>query len=269
MYKLIAIDMDGTLLNSDKKVSKENIATINEAMKRGIRVAICTGRPYSGIEPYAKEIGLCKDDEYIISQNGSYVSNGNDTKTISAKYLNVEETNKILSYLEDKEIGVVLVTDKDYLAYNCEINEEMKRDADLVFKTIKMFDKSKDSIENLKLVKIMIMDNSHKIDNLIENMDKNIINSCYVVRSMPYLIEIMAKNVDKGYGLSKLAEHLNIDHKDIMVIGDELNDIGMFKVAGLGVAMANANIEIKRLADFITLSNDENGVSYAIDYFMK
>lgn len=269
MYKLIAIDMDGTLLNSEKKISKENIDTINEAMKRGIRVAICTGRPYSGIEPYAKEIGLCNENEYIISQNGSYVSNGNDTKTISAKYLKSQEVSEILSYLQDKNVGTVLVTDRDYLAYNCEVNEEMKHDGDLVFKKIKKFDEHKNNIEDLKLLKIMILDKNHKIDELMKNMDKSIINNFYVVRSMPYLVEIMAKNIDKGYGLSKLAEHLNINHKDIMVIGDEVNDIGMFKVAGLGVAMGNANKEIKKLADFITLSNDENGVSYAINYFMK
>ncbi|NEZ50041.1 Cof-type HAD-IIB family hydrolase [Clostridium botulinum] len=269
MYKLIAIDMDGTLLNSDKKLSRENIATINEAMKRGIRVAICTGRPYSGIEPYASEIGLCNEDEYIISQNGSYVSNGNDTKTISAKYLKEQEVNEILSYLQEKNVGIVLVTDKEYLAYNCEINEEMNHDAALVFKEIKKFDVNKNNIEDLKLLKIMIMDKADKIDELTKNMDKSITSNFYVVRSMPYLIEIMAKNIDKGYGLLKLARYLNIKDEEIMVIGDELNDIGMFRVAGMGVAMANANEEIKKLADFITLSNDENGVSYAINYFMK
>lgn len=269
MYKLIAIDLDGTLLDSKKTVSQENIRSIKNAMNKGVRVAICTGRPYSGIRPFAKAIGLDNEKEYIISQNGGCVINGDETNLIAGKYFTYEETKEIVEAFESMDIGVVLVTYEDYISYNCNINNEMKKDADMVFKKLKEFNKENIKLEDLKLFKIMLSDEYDKISAIYNKIPQHIKDNYYVVKTMPYLIEIMPKNVNKGYGLLKLTQHLNLKNTEVMAIGDELNDIEMFEFAGLKVAMKNANDIIKSKADFITLSNDENGVSHAIEHFIK
>ncbi|WP_019278750.1 HAD hydrolase family protein, partial [Clostridium botulinum] len=163
--------------------------TINEAIKKGIKIVICTGRPYSGIKPYTEIMGLDTEKEYIISQNGSYVVNGTETEVVSAKYLKSKEVNDILYFLEQLDIGKILVTPEDYLAYNCKINEEMKYDASLVFKEIKKFDEDNERLDNLDVLKVMIMDKVEKIEHLSNRIPKVIIDNFYVVRSTPYLIE--------------------------------------------------------------------------------
>lgn len=266
MVKLIAIDMDGTLLNSKKQLTEENKVAIQEAIDKGVKVVICTGRPCEGIESTLKQMPQAKKDQYVISFNGTLIKNITDGSHIRVGGLKGEDLHYlhklseelgvcIHAFSEDK--GLITTKPSKYTDVEANING-------ISYEVLDFAEISND--ENI--VKVMMVDEPEILQKAIDNLPKEVYEKYSVLRSAPYFLEFLDKKVDKGQAVKILSEHCDIPKEQVMAIGDAGNDLAMIKFAGVGVAMGNAFDEIKEEADFITEDNDNNGVAVAIRKFI-
>lgn len=265
MYKLIALDMDGTLLREDKTISQNTKEAIKKAKEKGVKIVLASGRPIEGIERYLEELELLDQDDYVVSFNGAIVQNTNTKEVVSRITL----TGQDLEYLYQlsQELGVnIHAFSKDgcitprmsaYTILEGEINGIAVHEVDF-----------NEVPKNEELIKIMMIDEPEILQKAIEKLPKEVYDKYTVVRSAPFFLEFLDKRVNKGAGVEALAKCLNIKQEEVICMGDAGNDEHMIHYAGLGVAMENAFEEVKAIADFVTKSNDEDGVAYVIEKFI-
>jgi len=264
MIKMIAIDIDGTLVNGEKVMTKRVKDTIKEAMQKGIKIVLCTGRPPAGIKPYADELGFEKGEDYIIAQNGAYIIQTDTKEVIYKRTMTLPEVQKLYEFGKGFAAGTLLVTEFNYFSLEDEITESMMYDAKLVHMPITIMD-PKDLSEEMNLMKILYIGKEREVDVIDSAIPEHFRDDYYVVRSQDYLVEVMAKDTNKGIALAKLADHLGIRIEEVMALGDGENDYEMIQAAGLGVVMSNGTDNLKSIANEITLSNEEDGVAHAIE----
>ncbi|MGG7325512.1 Cof-type HAD-IIB family hydrolase [Clostridium baratii] len=269
--KLICIDMDGTLLKDKKTVSEENLNSIKLAIKKGVKVLITTGRIYDCAKMYSEKIGL---DTPIIASNGAFI--GYKDKVI---YNNPLKKEDILKFLEvTKKHGL-----KAYLTANFGIISEEELAEDHVYKilnkTLKdeekvkliVSDNIKEEIEKFdgEILKGVCADKNNKV-NLIKAREEleSLNTNMEIVSSWNDNFEVMRNGSTKGDAVRYLANYFGIDKEEVMCIGDSENDLSMIKYAGIGVAMGNASEDIKRVADYVTDTNVNDGVAKAINKFV-
>lgn len=267
MYKIVALDMDGTLLRDDKTISTVTKEKIKMAGELGVKVVLTTGRPIQGIERYLKELELTKEGDYVIAVNGALVSRAHDYSIISRSAV---LTGKDVKYIYSK-VKHLNTYFHSYGSNEDFVNKKSKfSDAEeiRVGLKIKQIDFSTDLKDDDVLLKAILEEEPEIIDEIISKIPEKLYEEYSVIRSAPFMLEIINKNCNKAAGLEKLAQHLGINREEIIAIGDEQNDIEMLKYSGLGVAMGNAREEIKKLAGFVTKSNEEDGVAEVIDKFI-
>lgn len=266
MYKLVALDMDGTLLNENKQVTERTKKAIKAARDKGVTVVLATGRPIDGVTRYLEELEMLTESDYALTYNGGLVVKTKSRDVISKIGLKGED----LHYLHklSKEFGVNihafsetegLITPKD--------SKYTRVEADINNIKFKINDFS--NIENdHSLIKVMMIDEPELLQNAVDNLPNEVFEKYTVVRSTPYFLEFMNKKVNKGTGLELLAKHLGVKQDEIISMGDAGNDLDMIEYAGMGIAMANAFEEVKKAANYITDSNNEDGVAKAIEKFI-
>lgn len=264
MIKMIAIDLDGTFLNDNKKVSRRNLEALHYADQKGIKIVIATGRTYAGMKNFVEEIGFVSENDYIITFNGGQIQKAATGEIVKNSLLTVNDLNLWYPILTDIELPMnILAQDIIYepLAYpkgykSLYIDSTMNQ-------TVHRVDYGSFS-EDTKFNKFIIATESTHIDRQIQLVEEEIKNNYMFIRSYDFLLEIGNKGVTKGSSLVKLAEHLGIDMSEVMAIGDQMNDYMMLEYAGKGIAMGNAIPQIKRIADDITGTNNDDGVAEAI-----
>ena len=266
MYKIIALDMDGTLLNDEKKVTDRTKEALKLAREKGVKVVLSSGRPLEGLERYLNELELIDDNEYVLSYNGCLVQETKSRDIICERGLKGEDLH--YAYNISKELGVnihAFSPERGLITPKISKYTEVEADINGIDINICDFDKV-GSDENI--VKIMYIDEPEVLDAAIEKLPKEIYEKYYVAKSTPYFFEIINKNGNKGVGLKALADHLNVSKDEVIAVGDAGNDLAMIEYAGLGVAMGNATDEVKEASSFITKSNKEDGVAYVIEKFI-
>lgn len=254
--KLIAIDLDGTLLNNDLVISKRAVRAIKEAENRGVKVTLCTGRMYASAYPYAQQLGI---NVPLITYNGALVKNSFDEEIIYKRNLPLADAKYVVEicrecdcqlnvYFEDK----LYVEKNDYWAqkYASRVNVPIYQVDDL--------------IEFLKAppIKLLAMGEEDVLQIIRGRLSER---ELYITRSQPHFLEVLNVEATKGRGLDAVAKKLAIGRENVMAIGDNENDIEMFKYAGFSVAMANAEDNIKIHVDYVTTNNDDDGVAEAIE----
>lgn len=281
MYKMIILDLDGTLLNDYKEVSKENIEMIKRAYKeKGIISVIATGRPLG----YAKKIcnlyGNCFTN-YVIASNGAIIENISTNEYIhKVSFANEEIMNIRKIYLEEKADYMMLYTDKQVITETRKNENIDDAGIDLTEKETKVESIEKSLQNNPEMVKrlcvigadIPTLERITEKINKIEGLETSVISN-YIYKSAENTfestyIDINKKGCSKKNAIIKLAEILKIEQEEIIVMGDGGNDISMFECAGLKIAMENAGDYLKDKADYITASNNESGVAKAIKKFV-
>lgn len=270
MIKLIAIDMDGTLLNSQKKIPSENIKAIQQASQSGVKIVLCTGRPKSGIVPYFEELGLT-EEEYIIMNNGCSLYKTKDWQLLNY----AEVSNDELDYLsqairEYPQICLTVTGEKHYYAVSAEVPDLVQYDAGLVFD--EAVPTTLEALKNSSEVffQAMFMGEPHVIDPFQAEQELQLAENFSVVRSQDYIFEAMPKGYTKASTLQKLTEELGYTSEEVMAIGDAANDLEMLAFAYHSVAMGNASTIIQEKCRYVTSSNDQAGVAKAIyDYVLK
>lgn len=271
MIRLIAIDMDGTLLNSNHDISHENKEAIEFAMSKGVKVVLCTGRTLNGVTPYLSEFAFTSED-FLILQNGVQTVNLPNLDIVAQNKLQGDAKVEIAQFVAQFESqGVQLnAYDKEhiYLVSAWPPSEYSLYDASVLHSTIEDITQHHYTDE-LDINKSIVIGPEHVMDQMMAAMPKSITSKAAVVRSQPIIIEFLPKGKSKATGLAALAKQLDIAPEDVMSMGDQLNDLEMIQWAGIGVAMGNSIERIQREADFVTKTNDESGVAHAIYTYIK
>ncbi len=263
LYKLVAIDIDGTLVNDHKQITKEVNDAIQAARAKGVKVVLCTGRPIDGIDPFIDELKLNSEDEYTITFNGALVQNTfteevfsetsltyGDLKALYELSVNVESP---MHYFDSANLYTPHKNINKYTVYESYINS-----IPLHYMPVE------EAKEDMLIPKVMFIDEPDRLDKIIRSIPEEFRERYEMVQSAPFFLEILHPSVSKGNAVKKLAEKLGIQREEVICMGDGGNDLSMIEYAGCGVAMANAIPSIKEAAKFQTLSNNENGVAYAI-----
>lgn len=265
MYKLIAIDMDGTLLREDKTISKRTEEAIRKACEKGVKIVLASGRPIEGLQRYLEMLHLNTHDDYVLSYNGSVVQNV-ATKEVICK--NVLKGSDLLAlYNVSKELGVNIHAFSKKGCVTPKMSEYSELEGRINDIPVLEIDYSEIDPEE-DIVKVMMVDPEEVLDEAIKKLPESLYNDYTIVRSAPYFLEFLDKNSNKGTGVSALAAHLGIKKEEVICIGDAGNDLAMIEYAGLGVAMGNAFDEVKAASNYITSSNDEDGVAKVIEKFV-
>lgn len=268
MYKLIAIDMDGTLLNDQHHVTPGVKEALQQAKAEGATVVLCTGRPLGGVTRYLLELELTTEDDYVIAYNGALVQNTHTNENVVSLTLGYQDLLDLSNVAADLQTPMhffdqqkLYTFDKDVSPYT--VYESYVTQVPLSFRTKDEFD------EDIVLPKIMFIDDPEKLEKTKASIPNHIKERYEMVQSAPFFLEILHKEASKGNAVKHLAEKLGIAQEEVMCIGDNGNDLSMIQYAGCGVAMENAIPALKEAADFITKSNNEDGVAYAIQTKMR
>ena len=289
MYKLIAIDLDGTLLNSNGEISDRNKKAIKNAKDRGVEIVLTSGRVSSSVKKIASEVGA---DNYIISGNGALIYDLKNENTLYNECISDEKAIEIAKICDENDIYYTISTEKYMLSkklkyalvyYNYENskNPETKKTNINIVEDVQKYIKENDVG---KISKIVISDESKmvfngiikKLRNLnglnvleVSSMSRKIIeNGTKKVEINYFYIEITKENVNKWESIKKLAKFLDINTNEIMAIGDNLNDLEMIMNAGMGIIMGNSALSTRNLGKTIVSDNNSSGVAEAIEKYI-
>ena len=265
-YKLVALDMDGTVLTSQKTVSARTKAVLKKAQDQGIRPVIVTGRPPCGIVSYAKEMGILHANAYAVCYNGAAIVELNDFHDVYYRCASGKSIKKVTELAHSFGCKVHAYS-KDRGLLIEDFNPATQREINHSCADYTVIDFMQCN-DNEQFYKILIVGEDFKLDEVRLHIPPELHDLFTVMRSDPNFLEFIPFDSTKGSALIELCKILKIDPKATMAFGDAENDSHMLKIAGLGVAMANAMPEAKQAAKAVTLSNDEDGVAVFLEQFL-
>lgn len=263
-YKLLVLDVDGTLLNGDREISKRTLAALLKVQQMGVRIVLASGRPTYGLLPLAKTLELGNYGGFILSYNGCQIISAQNGEIVFERRINPE----MLPYLEKKarKNGFAIFTyhDDTIIANNPE-NEYIQSEARL--NNLKLIKEEEFSIGvDFAPCKCMLVSDDEEALVALEQLWKSRLNGALeVFRSEPYFLEVVPCGIDKANSLGALLEHLDIKRDEVIAIGDGVCDVTMIQLAGLGVAMGHAQDSVRVCADYVTATNEEDGVAQAVE----
>lgn len=267
MYKLIALDIDGTLLNTNKEVTIEVFEAIQNAKEQGVKVVLSTGRPLPGVKPLLDKLQLNNTGDYVVCFNGAVVQDIGNEAVVSKLEMSVDDFKYINNIAKENNLHIHINTPDAVLTPNENVGQYTLLEADLNKIPYKYIPENEIN-DSVTFCKIMIIDEPDLLEELLPKLPKEAYDKYTIVRSAPFFLEFLNKDANKGTGMEKLCKELNITADEVIAVGDEENDRHMIEFAGLGVAMGNARDSIKEIADYITDTNDNHGVAKVIDKFI-
>ncbi len=266
-YKLLVLDLDGTLTNSKKEMSARTKETLIKAQERGITIVLASGRPTYGIVPLAEELELAKYGGYILSFNGGTIINWKTKEVIHESVISSEKLPLLHDIAVQNEVEILSYQNENIISEAPE-NEYVKYEAFLNKMSIKEVKSFSEAIQ-FPVPKCLIVGNPEKLVLLEKEMNGIFGYEMSIYRSEPFFLELMPSNIDKAQSLQKLLLYTGNTREEMIACGDGFNDLSMIKFAGMGVAMANAQPAVKEASDFITLSNEEDGVAHVVELFLN
>lgn len=262
MKKYIFLDIDGTLLDSKKQVSDINIKAMNEIEKQNFEIVFCSGRNNDYLVNLSKK---CNTSNYIISSNGSMIYKQSDNEIIHTDQIPYEILKNIYNYCKNNQLAITFNT-KNERYYNDFYHQEKKN--------IKIINNI-DEISNILVTQFVVGSYDYQkmieVKEYIENINElEIVNISTTIKLKQidskdgFFYDVVLKGINKGTGIKNFIKHMNLDKENCIAIGDHVNDIDMFKETSYNIAMNNGYEELKKQANYIAKSNDENGVEDAL-----
>lgn len=265
-YKLLVLDLDGTLTNTRKEVTEYTRTTLIRAQEQGLKIVLASGRPTYGIAPLANLLQLDRFEGYVLSYNGGEII---DWKTGELLYKNLLDP-EVLPYLYqcacDNDFAIVTY-DGEYVLTERPDDEYVLKEALLNVMKIKKVENFLKAVQH-PIAKCLIVGEPTRLATLEKSMYEHLHDRMGVFRSEPYFLELVPKGIDKAQSLAVLLNEIGMTKEEMIAVGDGFNDLSMIKYAGMGVAMSNAQPIVKENADFITLSNEEDGVAHVVEKFV-
>ena len=251
-YKLLVLDVDGTLLNDKKEITPRTHAALLKAQQMGVHVVLASGRPTNGVQPLAEALELNHYGGFILSYNGGQIINAQTGELMFEKRIDPA----MIPYLnrKAKENGFAIFTyHKDYILTDSPENKHVQEE------------NFPEAVDFAPCKCILTSDDENNLVGLENHWKKRLDGVLEAFRSEDYFLEVAPHFINKGNTLAVLMEMLNITTEEVVAIGDGVADVSMLQLAGTGVAMGNARDSVKACADFTTLSNNMDGVAVAIE----
>ncbi|WP_418452570.1 Cof-type HAD-IIB family hydrolase [Candidatus Ventrimonas sp.] len=265
-YKMIVLDLDGTLTNRDKVITPRTKQSLMEAQKRGIKVVLASGRPTYGVVPLAQELELENYGGYILSFNGGMITDCCTRKAIFKQELPVEANRRIVELAKKEQVDILTYQDTQILTNNPE-NRYAKLESRINHLKLKQVDNLEEYLD-FPVPKFLMLDDGDYLA-LVEARVKAALGKNFsVYRSDPFFLEILPRNIDKAQSLAQLLKLLGMEREEMIACGDGYNDLSMIEFAGLGVAMENAVRPVRSAADYVTFSNNDDGVAHVVEKFL-
>jgi len=264
-YQLIAIDIDGTLVKSDQSISPRTLKALIRVQEQGAKVCICSGRPTYGIAPHADTLRLADFGGFVVSYNGGGICNWATKEEIYAQTLDpavlpylCECTRRggfhILTYVGDHIVSDV--AENPYVQFTSMRNRMPVHVVPDFLAEV-----------TYPISKCMIVGAPEPLHQLELEMVPHLQGRADAYRSEPFFLEVVPVGIEKAQGLAALLAHLGLQREQLMAFGDGFNDISMIQYAGMGIAMGNAQEVVKKAADFVTESNEADGIAIALERF--
>lgn len=263
-YKLLVLDVDGTLLNNAKEISKRTKAALLKVQQMGIKLVLASGRPTYGLIPLAKMLELDNYGGFIVSYNGCQIIRADNGKILFERRINPE----VLPYLEKKahKNGFALFTYHDNtLLANSTDSIHIRQEADLNHLNIIKEEEFSTAIDFAPCKCMLVSDDEQALTDLETHWKRRLAGTLDVFRSEPYFLEVVPCGIDKANTLGVLMEQLGIEREEVVAVGDGVCDVTMLQLAGLGIAMGHSQDSVKICADYVTASNEEDGVAQAVE----
>lgn len=267
MIKVIALDIDGTLVNSQKNITERTKRAVDLARQKGVMLIIASGRPYCGALRYARELELFEKGGYVLCFNGGQIIDCKTDEVVFDSSIDDSIKYELCRVIKSYKDAIVMTYKGTALLTENASDEGVIKGANQNNLTLLEVDDLSQNID-FKVSKFLMQGSPEYIASIAQDVQKSVGDMATVCRSEGVLLEIMPHGVDKGSALKEFVEQMGIDMSEVMAFGDQYNDDTMIQYAGLGVAMGNANDDVKAMADYVTLSNDEDGVADAIEKFV-
>jgi Cof subfamily protein (haloacid dehalogenase superfamily) len=268
MYKAVFLDLDGTLLRTDHTVSEQTKLTIKKIMTKGIPVILVSARPLDAILPIARDLGVL--DYPVVSLNGGYIVEGVGETPIFEAMIDPATTARVTEESRPFQVTIAYYLKREWFA---EMNDSWvqheQKIMDVKVQVAPFADLIRDwSARNIGPNKMMVMSNPARIAPTEAHLKSIFDTRLNIYTSKPTYLEVMNPLASKANALRILIERMNIDRTEIIAIGDNFNDKEMIQFAGMGVAMGNAPDEIKEIADYVSDTNNNDGVRKALEKFL-
>ena len=263
-YKLLVLDVDGTLLNNEMEISKRTLAALLKVQHMGVRIVLASGRPTSGLMPLAKALELGNFGGFIMSYNGSRVVKAGDGEVVFERRINPE----LIPYLEKKarKNGFSIFTyHDDYILTDNADDIHIRREAWLNHMKIMEEPEFSIAIDFAPCKCVLVSDDGEALRGLENHWKRRLDGVLDVFPSESYFLEVVPCGVDKANTLGVLMGQLGVTRDEVIAIGDGVADVTMLQLAGMGVAMGHAQDSVKICADYVTASNEEDGVAQAVE----
>lgn len=263
-YKLLVLDVDGTLLNDEREISKRTLAALLKVQQMGVRIVLASGRPTYGLMPLAKTLELGNYGGFVLSYNGCQIIKAQNGEILFERRINPE----MLPYLEKKarKNGFAIFTyHDDTLIPDSPDNEYIKNEALLNNLKIIREDEFSTAIDFAPCKCMLVSDKEKALIGLEQHWEKRLAGTLDAFRSEPYFLEVVPCGVNKANTLGALLEHLGVTREEVIAVGDGVCDVTMLQLAGMGVAMGHSQDSVKVCADYVTASNEEDGVALAVE----
>lgn len=271
--KLLVLDIDGTLTNSKKEITPKTKNKIREILEMGHMVMIASGRPTPGVQRYVDELELKKYGGYTITFNGARVQNCTTGQDIYEHKMKQKFVEPVYRFAKEKKMGIATYSnDMDkgtfpQIIVADSIGEYHQLESDLTGLSIDSVDDFVKAID-YDPYKLLLTDDPAISEQHMLELRELYGEELNVIRSEPFFVEVMAKGIDKATTLAKIIGPLGIEYENTICCGDGFNDISMVRYAAVGVAMENAQEAVKEAANYITSSNDNDGIAEVIDKFI-
>lgn len=263
--RLVAFDLDGTLLKSDHTISQLSLLAIEELRRKGIKIAIASGRIFTMLESYCHTLN---NPDFVISVNGGSIDDLKNDKIVTRNYVPFDDAKRVIQYCLSEQLDCSLLTRKScyftrsserikrFESYNTLAKKQGLKEIDLNY-----YDEMTDEIDQIE--KILIYEtNSSKTRQLMKFIDQN--TQLSHTSSGKHLLDVSSKNISKGEALKTIMSYMGINKDACCVFGDYDNDVSMFEVAGIAIAMGNASKKALEASDYVTESHDDEGIAIAI-----
>ena len=263
-YKLLVLDVDGTLLNTKREITPRTLAALKKVQMAGVRLMLASGRPTYGLLPLARKLEMGDYGGFILSYNGGQIISATNGEVLFERRISPE----MLPYLEKKarKNGFAILTyNENRVVTNDATDLHVINEAYINGMEVDEHEEFSIAVDYPPCKVVLVSDDEDALTGLEAHWKRRLSGVLDVFRTESFFLEVVACGIDKGNALAAIADRIGVKAEEIMAIGNGVADVSMLQTAGLGIAMGNAPDSVKRCADFVTLSNDEDGVAEAVE----
>ncbi|MEG2854148.1 Cof-type HAD-IIB family hydrolase [Bacteroides sp.] len=264
-YKMLVLDLDGTLTNTQKEITPRTREVLIELQRKGVLLVLASGRPTYGIAPLADELQMDRFGGYILSYNGGEIIDWSNGTKLYENVLPDSVVPQLYAAAAEHQV-TILTYDEQYIVTEHPDDPYVGKEAFLNKMEVRPCSNFLQEVR-LPLPKCLIVGDADRLISIEAELSLALQGEISVYRSEPYFLELVPMGIDKAQSLAVLLKEKGLSREEMVAVGDGYNDLSMIEFAGMGVAMANAQEPVKKAADYVTLSNEEEGVAAVVERF--